>query len=232
MTRDVFVSYSVPDRDCAFEVVNRLEARGLSVWIAPRDISPAAEWAEEIIDAIAAARLMVLMFSSHSNASPQVRREVERAVHKQVPVLPFRLEDIVPSKSLEYFLSSQHWLDGFAAPRDAQYERLCTHIVTRLNAAAEHTAAIPAAPPAQPAQPVAGASATATATLLGLQQLQPLERQLALHIGPLAGHLVRRAAARARDWDQLIERLAAEIDSAPARQQFLAACRALRRPAS
>jgi hypothetical protein len=226
MMRDVFVSYSVPDRECAFELVNRLEARGLSVWIAPRDISPAAEWAEEIIDAISAARLMVLVFSSHSNSSPQVRREVERAVHKQVPVLPFRIEDIVPSKSLEYFLSSQHWLDGFAGPRDAQFERLCTHVVARLSAAAEH-APVAAAHPAQPAP-----AAAATATLFGLQQLQPLEKQLALHIGPLAGHLVRRAAARAQDWDQLISRLAAEIDSEPARQQFLAACRCVSRPAT
>jgi hypothetical protein len=226
MTRDVFVSYSVPDRDCAFELVSRLEARGLSVWIAPRDISPAAEWAEEIIDAISAARLMLLVFSSHSNASPQVRREVERAVHKQVPVLPFRLEDIVPSKSLEYFLSSQHWLDGFAGPRDVQYERLCSHVVTRLNAAAERAPSLPQAPAPQPT------GAATTATLFGLQQLQPLEKQLALHIGPLAGHLVRRAAARAQDWDQLIARLATEIDSDPARQQFLAACRPLSRPAS
>jgi hypothetical protein len=226
MTRDVFVSYSVPDRDCAFAIVSRLEARGLTVWIAPRDISPAAEWAEEIIDAISVARLMVLVFSSHSNASPQVRREVERAVHKQVPVLPFRLEDIVPSKSLEYFLSSQHWLDGFAEPRDAQYERLCTHIVARLNAAAGHAPAV--APSAT--HPAAGMATTAT--IFGLQQLQPLEKQLALHIGPLAGHLVRRAAARAQDWDQLIARLGAEIDSDPARQQFLAACRTLPRPAS
>jgi hypothetical protein len=227
MTRDVFVSYSVPDRDSAFEVVSRLEARGLSVWIAPRDISPAAEWAEEIIDAISAARLMVLVFSSHSNASPQVRREVERAVHKQVPVLPFRLEDIAPSKSLEYFLSSQHWLDGFAGPREAQYERLCTHVVARLNAAAEQA---PSLAPASLAPPPSAAASTAT--LFGLEQLRPLEKQLALHIGPLAGHLVRRAAARAQDWDQLIARLAAEIDADPARQQFLTACRTLSRPAS
>jgi hypothetical protein len=226
MTRDVFVSYSVPDRECAFELVSRLEARGLSVWIAPRDISPAAEWAEEIIDAISAARLMVLVFSSHSNASPQVRREVERAVHKQVPVLPYRIEDILPSKSLEYFLSSQHWLDGFAGARDAQYERLCSHVVARLNAAAEQP---PAAAPAP--KPAAG-GASASATLFGLQQLQPLAKQLALHIGPLAGHLVRRAAARSQDWDQLIARLSAEIDAEPARQQFLAACRSLARPAS
>jgi hypothetical protein len=220
MTRDVFVSYSVPDRDCAFELVSRLEARGLSVWIAPRDISPAAEWAEEIIDAISAARLMVLVFSSHSNASPQVRREVERAVHKQVPVLPYRIEDILPSKSLEYFLSSQHWLDGFAGPKDAQYERLCSHVVARLNAAA----------PAPPVSPATGAAGTATT--FALQHLQPLEKQLALHIGPLAGHLVRRAAARTQDWDQLIARLSVEIDAEPARQRFLAACRTLARPAS
>jgi hypothetical protein len=218
MTRDVFVSYSVPDRDCAFELVSRLEARGLSVWIAPRDISPAAEWAEEIIDAISAARLMVLVFSSHSNASPQVRREVERAVHKQVPVLPYRIEDILPSKSLEYFLSSQHWLDGFAGPQDAQYERLCSHVVARLNAAAPAVAA--------------ATGAATTATMFAVQQLQPLEKQLALHIGPLAGHLVRRAAARTQDWDQLIARLSVEIDAEPARQQFLAACRTLARPAS
>jgi hypothetical protein len=222
MARDVFVSYSVPDRDCAFELVTRLEARGLSVWIAPRDISPAAEWAEEIIDAISSARLMVLVFSSHSNSSPQVRREVERAVHKQLPVLPFRLEDIVPSKSLEYFLSSQHWLDGFPPPREPHYERLCALVAARVNAAASPLAApSPATPAAMAAVPAGAFSA---------QQLQSLERQLADHIGPLAQHLVKRAAAQAPDWERLIGRLAAEIDSDAARQQFINTCRTLSRP--
>lgn len=118
MAREVFVSYSQPDRDCAFELVAQLEASDFSVWIAPRDISPSADWAAEIIAAISAARLMVLVFSTHSNASPQVRREVERAVHKQLPVLPFRIEEVLPSSSLEYFLSSQHWLDAFPPPRN------------------------------------------------------------------------------------------------------------------
>ena len=146
------------------------------MWIAPRDISPAAEWAEEIIDAISSARLMVLVFSAHSNASPQVRREVERAVHKQLPVLPFRLEDVVPSKSLEYFLSSQHWLDGFPPPREPHYERLCALVAARVNAAASPLAApSPATPAAMAAVPAATFSA---------QQLQSLERQLADHIGP------------------------------------------------
>jgi len=226
MPRDVFVSYSLPDRDCAFELVARLEALGLSVWIAPRDISPAAEWAEEIIDAISSARLMLLVFSAHSNASPQVRREVERAIHKQLPVLPFRLEDLAPSKSLEYFLSSQHWLDGFPAPREAHYERLCAHVIARLGAA-DATASLMVA--------AAGAAAPDRATAiapmtLSPQRLQSLEKQLAHHIGPLAHHLVKRAAATAQDWAHLVDRLAAEIDSDPARAQFISACRILSRP--
>ncbi len=222
MPRDVFVSYSVPDRDCAFELVARLESGGLSVWIAPRDISPAAEWAEEIIDAISSARLMVLVFSSHSNASPQVRREVERAVHKQLPVLPFRLEDVVPSKSLEYFLSSQHWLDGFPPPREPHYERLCALVAARVNTSVS-------APPS-PSIPAPAAEAAVPAAVFGAQQLQSLERQLAHHIGPLAQHLVKRAAAQAPDWEHLIGRLAGEIDSDAARQQFISACRTFSRP--
>jgi len=211
--RDVFVSYSQPDHERAFELVERLEARGLTVWIAPRDISPAADWAAEIIDAISAARLMVLVFSSHSNASPQVRREVERAVHKQVPVLTFRIEDLVPSKSLEYFLSSQHWLDGFPEPRERHYERLCSHVAALLSVT------VPAAPP--------GPAAMAFTA----QQLQSLERQLAHHIGPLAQHLVKRAALGAPDFEQLIQRLAQEIDADAPRRQFLDACQRLLRPA-
>jgi hypothetical protein len=222
MSRDVFVSYSLPDRDCAFELVARLEARALSVWIAPRDVSPAADWAEEIMDAIYSARLMVLVFSSQSNCSPQVRREVERAVHKQLPVLPFRLEDIVPSKSLEYFLSSQHWLDGFPPPREPHYERLCAHVAARLHAAES--------PLAVPSHPAPAAAAANPAPTFSAQQLQSLERQLARHIGPLAQHLVRRAATQAPDFERLIGRLAGEIDSDAARQQFINACRTLPPP--
>ncbi len=224
MARDVFVSYSVPDRDCAFELVARLEARGLSVWIAPRDISPAAEWAEEIIDAISSARLMVLVFSAHSNASPQVRREVERAVHKELSILPFRLEDIAPSKSLEYFLSSQHWLDGFPAPREPHYERLCALVAARVNAAGNP---LPAPSPAAIA-----ATPAFLAPAFSAPQLQSLQQHLAHHIGPLAQHLVKRAAAQAPDWERLIERLSAEIESDAARQEFINLCRTLALPKS
>lgn len=146
MVRDVFVSYSQPDREVAFAIVSQLETRGISVWIAPRDVAPGSAWAEEIMDALSKARLLVLVFSSHSNDSVQVGREVERAVARHIPVLPFRIEDMPPSRSLEYFLSSQQWLDAFSLPRESHYSALCAHVAALLtDTPAAHADAPPVA---------------------------------------------------------------------------------------
>jgi len=227
MRHDVFVSYSQPDRDRALELVDRLESAGIVVWIAPRDISPSADWAAEIIDAISSARIMVLLFSSHSNESAQVRREVERAVHKQLPVLPFRIEDVMPSRSLEYFLSAQHWLDAFCEPRETHYTRLCAYLSTMLagNSAAASRDGVAAEPATSGmARPAPGHPFPAT-------DLQALEMQLAQHVGPVANVLVRRAVPGAADCAQLTHQLAAEVESEPERRQFIEACRSMCRPA-
>jgi hypothetical protein len=211
MSGGVFISYSQSDRECAFEVVARLEEQGIQCWIAPRDIAPSADWASEILDALSAASVMVLVFSASSNISPQVRREVERAVHKQLSILPFRIENVRPSKSLEFFLSTQHWMDAFPPPRDAYYARLCSHLKTQLNLT-----------PGQPAFPVAEGS---SAPSFDPAQLQHIERQLAGYIGPLAKHLVKAAALRAAGVDDLIGRLSMELDTDSERREFTQRCR-------
>ena len=214
MSRPVFVSYSQADRDTAFDVVDCLEARGIACWVAPRDIAPSAEWAAEIIDAISAARVMVLIFSRGSNDSPQVRREVERAVHKHVPIIAFRVDDALPEKSLEYFLSSQHWLDAFPAPRESYYEKLLYDLKRALDAGAGAGTAA--------AAPAAAARATIPQRFPAAV-LQQIERHLAQELGPVAKLLVTRAAARAASLDELRTLLADEIDSQPGRRRFLAA---------
>jgi TIR domain len=217
--RPVFVSYSQPDREAAFGVVTRLESSGIECWIAPRDVTPAADWAAEIVEAIAAARVMVLVFSSSTNDSPQVRREVERAVHRRVTVLPFRIENVLPSRSLEYFLSSQHWLDAFPPPIEPHYTRLTDYLQALLRA--------PSATAASGSYPAA-AVATATGTLPVLfdaVQLRRLESELAGYIGPLARHLVKRAAATAAGAEALIVQLGAEIESESERRRFVNTCR-------
>jgi hypothetical protein len=194
------------------ELVACVEAHGIECWVAPRDVAPAADWAAEIVDAIGAARVMVLVFSGSANESPQVRREVERAVHKGTAILPVRIESVLPTKSLEYFLSSQHWLDAFPAPRQPHYSRLSASLRAILageSASTTDTAAraANAMGPAQFDEPT----------------LRVLEAELARCVGPIAKHLVKRAAQHAQTREDLVRRLAAEIESEDERQLFLKA---------
>lgn len=227
MAHEVFVSYSQPDRNCAFELTEHLEANGLSVWIAPRDVAPSSDWAEEIIAAISGARVMVLVFSASSNDSPQVRREVERAVHKKVRILPFRIEEVVPSGSLEYFLSTQHWLDGFPPPPEHHYAKLCAYLNPMLSRAGTHDVSHPARSAGSLA--VAG-SREAREPCVPVADLGRLEAQLASYIGPIARVLIARSASVASSVDDLLSRLAGELDSKDDQKRFLAACQWLHRP--
>src|SRR5437764_6933136 len=119
MGHDVFISYSSRDKSVADAVCAGLERAGVRCWIAPRDIEPGAEWSAAIIDAISASRVMIVIFSADANESVQVRREVERAVSKGLTIVPLRLEDVPLSKSLEYFMSTPHWLDAMTPPLEA-----------------------------------------------------------------------------------------------------------------
>jgi hypothetical protein len=124
VAHDVFISYSSKDKPTADAVCATLERTGLRCWIAPRDILPGEDWGASIIDAINGSKAMVLVYSSHANESPQIRREIERAVHKQIAVVPFRIEDVPMSKSLEYFISTPHWLDALTPPLERHIEYL------------------------------------------------------------------------------------------------------------
>jgi serine/threonine protein kinase len=124
MNPHVFISYSSGDKKTADAICASLERAGLSCWIAPRNILPGKNWGEAIIDGISQSRVMVLVLSAKANESSQVMREVDRAVHKNVPIIPFRIEDVPPSKALELYLSAAHWLDAYTPPLSKHLEYL------------------------------------------------------------------------------------------------------------
>jgi hypothetical protein len=124
MAHDVFISYSSRDKIMADAVCAVLEAHRLRCWIAPRDIVAGTPYGEALAEAIGGSRLLVLVFSSGANDSPQVMREVERAVSRGLPILPFRIEDVAPSKAMEYFLPSIHWLDALTPPLEKHLQIL------------------------------------------------------------------------------------------------------------
>ena len=124
MAKDVFISYSSVDSTAADTVCSILEQNGISCWIAPRDITPGLDFAEAIIDGIKSSKLFLLVYTSSSNNSKQVIREVDRAVHFGLQVINLRLEDVPMSKQLDYYLSSVHWLDAKSPPLEEHINRL------------------------------------------------------------------------------------------------------------
>ncbi len=156
MAHVVFISYASKDVVVSNAICAGLEQRGIPCWIAPRDIVPGVPWAESIIDGIEGSRVMLLVFSEASNKSVQVQREVERAVHKGLSLMPVRIENVMPTRTMEYFISSQHWFDAIAQPIDQHIERLVQGVNAHLNRPGTEgdlipdaaSAPVPAPPPA------------------------------------------------------------------------------------
>lgn len=124
MPHDIFISYSAGDKTCADAACATLESHGVRCWIAPRDILAGAEYAAAIVTALHESRALVLIFSSGANQSPQVLRELERAVSRGLPIVPLRVENVMPSAAMEYYISSCQWLEAHGAPLDQQMLRL------------------------------------------------------------------------------------------------------------
>jgi len=162
MSHDVFVSHSSRDKVVADAVVAGLEQQSLRCWVAPRDVIPGSLWGAAIVEAIESAPVMVLILSANSNGSPQVLREVERAVASNTIIVPFRIEEIDPSGAMAYYLATEHWLDALTPPLEAHIGRLASSIRALLGT--DESKAVP--PPAPATVPTPTAARPGRRTLI------------------------------------------------------------------
>ena len=109
MSAEVFISYSSYDRDRVMPVVESLRSSGISVWVDEGNIHAADLWSEQIVQAIADCRVMVVMLSQNSTDSHNVVKEVMLASEQKKALLPVYLEPAnIPAK-LQYQLAGiQH----------------------------------------------------------------------------------------------------------------------------
>jgi TolB-like protein len=121
---DVFISYASQDAGLANAVVAALERRELRCWIAPRDVTPGALYADEIIRSINGSKVMVVVLSGSAVTSPHVGKEVERASSKQRPIIALRTDAAPLTTALEYFLSESQWIDLNAEGTEATFAKL------------------------------------------------------------------------------------------------------------
>lgn len=128
MAHVAFISYSKDDKGTVEAICKTLEENGLDCWYASRNVPVGADWDASIMEALAASRVMILVWSSHSDQSKQVKREVALALDEiGVTVIPFRIESIEPSKLL-YYLSGIQWFDASIPPLEANLNRLVEQV--------------------------------------------------------------------------------------------------------
>jgi hypothetical protein len=139
MAHDVFLSHSAQNREVADAVCAALERATIRCWVAPRDVRPGRSFPGEITRAIQQSKVMLLIFSGHSNNSEQVLREVQLATDSRLPIIRFRIEDVALTDDLKYFLSTPHWLDALTPPLSKHIERLEVAIKELLNQSVEVT---------------------------------------------------------------------------------------------
>ena len=112
-------------------VVESLRGNGISVWVDEGNIHAADLWSEQIVQAIADCRVMVVMLSQNSTDSHNVVKEVMLASEQKKALLPVYLEPAdIPAK-LQYQLAGIQHLELYGQDEGHVLEDLANGLAKR-----------------------------------------------------------------------------------------------------
>ena len=131
MGADVFISYSSLDRDRVIPVVDYLRSSGISVWVDEGNIHAADLWSEQIVQAIADCRVMVVMLSGNSTDSHNVVKEAMLASEQKKALLPVYLEPAEIPAKLQYQLAGIQHLELYGQNEQQVLADLTTGLIKR-----------------------------------------------------------------------------------------------------
>src|SRR5262245_25747866 len=110
----LFASFSSQDLELVDRVIDELQARGVSVWAAHRDLLPGEDWSEAIARSLSAASGVLIFLSRASLRSPWAQRELAAAVGTRKRVFPIIIgtvdESALPTGIVQ--LSASHIRDA------------------------------------------------------------------------------------------------------------------------
>lgn len=126
----VFISYTTPDRNVADNLCAKLEAKGLRVWYAPRNV--VGPYAAAISKAIEECTHFVVILSPRCMDSQHVLNEIDLAFQRlpnHIKFKPLRINEFDLTPSFKYYLSRQHWLDAIVPPLEDRLNEFVDSII-------------------------------------------------------------------------------------------------------
>ena len=131
MTHKVFISYSAADKSFAGRIYAGLECVGVRCWMTGRDLPHEADFQTGTAEAMAAAELVLLVFSSSANVSRKVIKELSLLADK--PLVAARIEDVLPAGEFKQLIPDIEFHD-LSDDFDARLEPFCRHVKAVLQA--------------------------------------------------------------------------------------------------
>ena len=119
MSTEVFISYAAKDRTRVLDLVERLRAAGVSVWIDQMGIEGATMWSQEIVAAIRSCKVLILAISENSAGSENVVKEVALASEGRKRILPVYIRQAEIPESMAYQLAGIQRIEFFEGREDA-----------------------------------------------------------------------------------------------------------------
>lgn len=127
MAKKIFISYASADQETANKLVAEIERRGIECWLSSRNIRPGQDYQKEIVNALENCGVVLLLFSQHANESVEIPKELALASRFRKTIIPARIEDIVPSGSFAYQITSAQFIDLFRG-FESKIEELCAYL--------------------------------------------------------------------------------------------------------
>jgi formylglycine-generating enzyme required for sulfatase activity len=135
----VFISYANEkgdktgsDRQIANTICSALESENIRCWIDHRDIMPGENWLNAMLNAVELSKVMVLVLSANANRSKWVEDEITYALHENIRIIPFRVENVTPQGTLRVLKVHTQWIDAQQPPKKEDLNRLVRAVRTYL----------------------------------------------------------------------------------------------------
>ena len=107
MPCDAFISHASVDAELALAICEGLEKRGLTCWIAPRDVRSEGTYGTEIVKGLRDSTVFLIVLTGASSESEQVEREAERASHYRKRIIPLSVGGGEPGERLEFYTAGR-----------------------------------------------------------------------------------------------------------------------------
>ena len=104
-----------------------MERKGVSCW-RDKDSEGFGKWAEKIVSALKSVSTMVLIFSSKSQSSDNVEKELSLAAKYNLSIIPIKIENVEPTGVFEYHFATPNVINVIGDRSKERFDHIAQHI--------------------------------------------------------------------------------------------------------